>query len=108
MRGALVLDHGEMTWPAPPLPPPAAPPQAKKDEKKEKEGPKDLYEPTLKNALTATGTVGGILGLGAISPGARSVAAFHRVKVTVTKHFVQVLVGRDGVGNQKVVDVSFC
>lgn len=69
VRGALVLEGGEMRWPAPPLP---TPPQAAKpvEAKKEPEGPKDLRPETMSNALTTTGAMAGILGMGMLSPNA--------------------------------------
>lgn len=69
VRGALVLDEGEMRWPAPPPPAPvqaAAPAAAKKEEPK---GPKDLYPETLRGALTTTGAAAATLAIGAVSPG---------------------------------------
>lgn len=69
MRGALVLDEGELRWPAPPPAAPAAaaaPPAAKKEE--EAKGPKDLYPETLRNALTTTGAAAATLAVGAVSP----------------------------------------
>lgn len=69
VRGALVLDNGEMMWPAPP--PKTAPQPPKKETKKEEPaGPVDLYKPTLNNALVTTGGLGAIMALGVASPGA--------------------------------------
>ena len=74
VRGdVLVLDAGELTWPAPPpkslanAPPPPPP---KKDSAKKDAGPKDLYGVTLGNALTTTGAAAATLAIGAVSPGA--------------------------------------
>ncbi|CAD7700091.1 unnamed protein product [Ostreobium quekettii] len=68
VRGALVLDNGEMMWPAPPPKQTAAP--AKKPEvKKAAEGPVDLYPATLQNALSTTGALGSVVAMGALSPG---------------------------------------
>lgn len=63
VRGALVLEAGELRWPAPAPPAPAPPPtpaanssssaggkHGAKDDK-----PSDLYPVTLKNALVTTG-----------------------------------------------------
>jgi NAD(P) transhydrogenase len=70
VRGALVLDEGEMRWPAPPPPAPAAPPPApKKAEEEAAKGPKDLYPDTLRGALTTTGAAAATLAIGAVSPG---------------------------------------
>lgn len=71
VRGALVLDEGELRWPAPPPKQAAAAPAApKKEEKKKETGPKDLYPQTLSNALTTTGAAAATLAIGAVSPGA--------------------------------------
>ncbi|GBF90340.1 hypothetical protein Rsub_02446 [Raphidocelis subcapitata] len=71
VRGALVLDEGELRWPAPPPKQAAAAPAApKKEEKKKETGPKDLYASTLSNALTTTGAAAATLAIGAVSPGA--------------------------------------
>jgi NAD(P) transhydrogenase len=68
VRGALVLDEGEMRWPAPPpASAAAAPPPAPKKEEEAK-GPKDLYPDTLRNALTTTGAAAATLAIGAVSP----------------------------------------
>jgi NAD(P) transhydrogenase len=67
VRGALVLDEGEMRWPAPA---PAAPAQAPAPPKPKEEptGPKDLYPQTLQGALTTTGAAAATLAIGAVSP----------------------------------------
>lgn len=71
VRGALVLQDGELTWPAPLPPAPATPAAAPKVEaKKEETGPKDLYDVTLRNALVTAGGAGAVLAVGAVSPGA--------------------------------------
>lgn len=67
VRGALVLDEGEMRWPAPRSAAPAAPPPAPK-KAEEAKGPKDLYPDTLRNALTTTGAAAATLAIGAVSP----------------------------------------
>ncbi len=43
IRGALVLEDGQLMWPAPALPMPAAPPPPPVAAKPEAKGPKDLY-----------------------------------------------------------------
>jgi len=68
VRGALVLDEGELRWPAPPSAAPAAPPAPPKP-KEEATGPKDLYPDTLRSALTTTGAAAATLAIGAVSPG---------------------------------------
>eukprot|EP00775_Hariotina_reticulata_P007046 gene7046-7260_t len=68
VRGALVLDEGEMRWPAPPSAAPAAPAAPPKP-KEEATGPKDLYPDTLRAALTTTGAAAATLAIGAVSPG---------------------------------------
>lgn len=70
VRGALVLENGEMMWPAPPLPAPAQPQQQAEKPKEAPTGPPDLYKPTLQNALTTTGGIAGALALGSIAPNA--------------------------------------
>lgn len=66
VRGALVLDEGELRWPAPPSAAPAPPPAPKMEEAAK--GPKDLYPDTLRNALTTTGAAAATLAIGAVSP----------------------------------------
>lgn len=70
VRGALVLDEGEVRWPAPPPPSLAAAAAAAPAVVKEEEvkGPKDLYPDTLRNALTTTGAAAATLAIGAVSP----------------------------------------
>jgi len=71
VRGALVLDEGEMRWPAPPPPTPAdAPKPVEAKKEAAPTGPKDLYPDTLRNALTTTGAAAATLAIGAVSPGA--------------------------------------
>ena len=75
--GALVLDQGELRWPAPPpkslanAAAAAAPASDKKKDAKDAKaaGPKDLYPQTLSNALTTTGAAAATLAIGAVSPG---------------------------------------
>lgn len=67
VRGALVLDEGEMRWPAPVSAAPAAAPPPPKP-KEEAKGPKDLYPQTLQGALTTTGAAAATLAIGAVSP----------------------------------------
>lgn len=70
VRGALVLEDGKMTWPAPPLPPSAQPAPSQKPKGPTQEGPKDLYQEHRESAMITTGAMAGILAVGAISPGA--------------------------------------
>ncbi len=80
VRGALVLEEGQMRWPAPP-PAKAAttppPPPAKKAA--EVAGPKDLYQETLNSALTTTAAVTATLAIGSVSSGGRRVASARAV-----------------------------
>jgi len=75
VRGALVLEIGEMRWPAPPLPAPAAAAPKKKDDdggrmkKKEALTPEQIYQETMKNAGITAASLGAVVGMGAISPG---------------------------------------
>ncbi|PRW58593.1 NAD(P) mitochondrial isoform A [Chlorella sorokiniana] len=69
VRGALVLENGQLMWPAPPLPAPAAPPPKKEAEAKKELTPEEIYADTLKSALTTTVGLSCIVGLGAVSPG---------------------------------------
>ncbi|KAI3433374.1 hypothetical protein D9Q98_003191 [Chlorella vulgaris] len=70
VRGALVLEGGQMRWPAPPLAAPAAPPARKQEDSKKKVlTPEEIYADTLKSALTTTVGLSCIVGLGAVSPG---------------------------------------
>ncbi|EFN59205.1 hypothetical protein CHLNCDRAFT_138139 [Chlorella variabilis] len=69
VRGALVLEGGELRWPAPPLAAPAAPPPRKEEAKGKKElTPEEIYADTLRSALTTTLGLSCIVGLGAVSP----------------------------------------
>lgn len=52
--GALVLEDGELRWPAPPLPPPAAPPKKAEEAKKKELTPEEIYADTLRGALTTS------------------------------------------------------
>lgn len=52
--GALVLEGGQLMWPAPPLPAPAAPPPKKEAEAKKELTPEEIYADTLKSALTTS------------------------------------------------------
>lgn len=70
VRGAMVLEDGNLMWPAPPpkqAAKVAAPP--KKEEPKEPTGPPNLYPATFSNAMTTTGALGGLMALGYVSPG---------------------------------------
>lgn len=70
VRGALVLQEGELTWPAPPPAQASAPPPPAPKKETEATGPKDLYDVTLKNALVTAGSAGAVMAIGAVSPGA--------------------------------------
>ena len=54
--GALVLENGELRWPAPPLPAPAAPPKKAEQGKagKKELTPEEIYADTLKSAFTTS------------------------------------------------------
>lgn len=67
VRGALVTYDGEITWPAPPLPPPPAP--KPKVTEKEVEVVVDPRADAMRQAMITSGGVGGLLVLGAASPG---------------------------------------
>ncbi|KAL4423593.1 hypothetical protein ABPG77_004633 [Micractinium sp. CCAP 211/92] len=69
VRGALVLEDGELRWPAPPLPAPAAPPKKAEEAKKKELTPEEIYADTMRSALTTTVGLSCIVGLGAVSPG---------------------------------------
>lgn len=67
-RGALVLQRGQLRWPAPPVPLAQAPKKAAAVEKKH-EGPVDLKAETMTNAQMASGAIGVALLAGMASPG---------------------------------------
>jgi NAD(P) transhydrogenase len=74
VRGALVLEGGEMRWPAPPLPAPAAPPPraaapAAAAAAKRAPTPEEAYAETLRSAAATTVGLTALVGLGAVSPG---------------------------------------
>lgn len=52
--GALVLEDGQLRWPAPPLPAPAAPPKKAEEAKKKELTPEEIYADTLRGALTTS------------------------------------------------------
>ena len=69
VRGSLVLDNGELRWPAPPLPAPATPPP-----KAEATGPKEktadeIYQETFTQVATTAVGLTAIAAMGAASPG---------------------------------------
>jgi H+-translocating NAD(P) transhydrogenase len=69
VRGALVLEGGDMRWPAPPVPV-AAPPKPKAEPPAKKEvKPEDIYQDTLKSAGGTAAALTALVGLGAVSPG---------------------------------------
>lgn len=70
VRGALVLEQGEMRWPAPPLPAPAAPAPKKEAAPAKKEvTPEDIYADTMRSAASTAVGLSAIAALGAASPG---------------------------------------
>ncbi|CAG0891215.1 unnamed protein product [Darwinula stevensoni] len=73
VRGAIVLKGGELLWPPPP-PPPPSPAEvvaaATKPAAVEPPPPPNYFNITLKDALMYTSGLGGLLGLGMISPNA--------------------------------------
>lgn len=76
VRGSIVLNHGELTWPPPPPPQTAATPSqtsavgpAKPLEVKPVPPPNHFLI-TMKDALMYTGGLGSLLALGAVSPNA--------------------------------------
>ena len=68
VRGCLIVEDGNLMWPAPPIEVKAPPPPkaAEKIEPKEV----DIYGETLSSAATATAGLGGLMALGFASPGA--------------------------------------
>ncbi|KAK9832503.1 hypothetical protein WJX81_002580 [Elliptochloris bilobata] len=70
VRGALVLEDGEMRWPAPPPPKPAAAPKAAAaPEVAAPAVPPDLYRQTRSAATGTAAGLAGLLALGTASPG---------------------------------------
>lgn len=70
VRGALVLEEGELRWPAPPPAVKAAPPKPTAPKKEEVKGPPDVYGAALRNAGATTAGLAGVLALGFVSPSA--------------------------------------
>ncbi|KAH1013274.1 hypothetical protein HUJ04_002283 [Dendroctonus ponderosae] len=71
VRGSIVLDKGKLLWPPPkPAGPPAAvaPKKAAVEAAKVAEVQLSPFKKTMDNALITTAGVGGLVGLGAISP----------------------------------------
>jgi len=69
-RGSVVVQNGNMMWPAPaPAPAPAAPAAPKKVEEV-KPVPVDPYTETMKTALWTTAAFMSVMGIGATSPAA--------------------------------------
>ncbi|PXF49451.1 NAD(P) transhydrogenase, mitochondrial [Gracilariopsis chorda] len=66
VRGALVAENGNITWPAPPIPLPAAPASAPKP--KVPEVVVDPRQESMQKAMATTGAVGSALALGVLSP----------------------------------------
>lgn len=58
VRGALVLEAGELRWPAPPLATPPPPPPKPAVEAKKELTPEEIYADTLKSALTTSARAG--------------------------------------------------
>ncbi len=71
VRGALVLEEGELRWPPPPAAAPAAPPKPKAAEKAAKAEPtaEELRAETMRSAATTAAGLTALVGLGAASPG---------------------------------------
>ncbi|CAN0467938.1 unnamed protein product, partial [Phaeothamnion confervicola] len=67
-RGVLVLDDGELTWPAPLPPAPAASAQPAKAAAPTEATPVDYKQLYMRSALKTTGMSGLVLGLGIASP----------------------------------------
>eukprot|EP00798_Chlamydomonas_sp_ICE-L_P027667 gene27668-7308_t len=68
VRGALVLEDGNMMWPPPPNKNAVPGLPAKKEVKKVEPVPIDYKAITKENALVTTGAFGGMLLMGAVSP----------------------------------------
>jgi NAD(P) transhydrogenase len=66
VRGMLVVEEGKLMWPAPQPAAPPAPP--KKEVKEEVVEEIDYYSVYMNSALRSTAGVGGLLGMGMISP----------------------------------------
>ena len=69
-RGAIVTDKGELLWPNP-NPPQLDATKAQKPKaevEKKATGPVDLFNPTLKTALTMATTLASIVGVGVLCP----------------------------------------
>lgn len=70
VRGSIVLNKGELTWPPPVISVSATPPAPSESKKPAKaaEVPVNPFTETMKSSLAYTAGLGGLLGLGAISP----------------------------------------
>ena len=68
VRGSLVLDGGELRWPAPPIPAPPPPPKVETAVTKEKT-PDEIYSETLSQAASTAVGLTAIAAMGAASPG---------------------------------------
>ncbi|GAB4819658.1 hypothetical protein N2152v2_006704 [Parachlorella kessleri] len=69
VRGALVLEGGELRWPAPPLKLPPPPPAKKEEAKASKElTPEQIREETVKSATSTALGLSAITGLGVAAP----------------------------------------
>jgi len=72
VRGSIILNQGEMMWPPPPPPAPVAAAAAvgpAKPVEVEPAKPPNYFLITMKDALMYSGGLGGLLALGAASPG---------------------------------------
>ncbi|XP_076029477.1 NAD(P) transhydrogenase, mitochondrial-like [Oratosquilla oratoria] len=72
VRGSIILDNGKLLWPPPPVEPSpvAAPAAAAAAVVKEPPPPPNYFNLTLKDALTYTGGLTGLMALGVGSPNA--------------------------------------
>lgn len=68
VRGSLVLDGGDLRWPAPPISLPPPPPPKVEVAAKERT-PEDIYKETLSSAATTAVGLTAIAAMGAASPG---------------------------------------
>ncbi len=71
VRGSIILNKGELLWPPPKVAQPSPTPAAAKKEAAKKEVQKvevNYFQKYLKDSLVYTGGLGGIVGLGMISP----------------------------------------
>lgn len=69
VRGSIVLNNGTLMWPPPVVPVAAAPPPVKTGSALVKPEPPNPFNDVLRNSLTYTAGLGGLLALGYASPG---------------------------------------